>query len=368
MKVMTFIGARPQFVKSSVISSALNDRGVQEIIVHSGQHYDFNLSDIFFKELELKTPNYNLNVGSLSNLSQIAQMMIKLEEVILLENPSLLLVYGDTNTTLAGALVASKLLVPVFHIESGLRCYDRSVPEETNRVITDHLSTVLFCISKSSMVNLINEGVKNNVVFSGDVMFDVYLKYSPMVRFERVLGLLDENTLNYKQLKVLDYNLLTIHREENTRDAKSLSLLLDKINRSNFISIFPVHPRTKKLISEMQDTYSNIIFIDPVSYIDMLSLIKFCRKVITDSGGLLREAYFSKKQIITLRKSIEIQETLEFNINQLVHNDYSSLIEKIDSNLNIIDCSDGVGNMLSSEKIFGSIIINPSISVLIIFI
>lgn len=339
MKVMTFLGARPQFVKSSTISSALHERGVQEIIVHSGQHYDFNMSDIFFKELELKTPKYNLNVGSISNLSQIARMILKLEEVILLENPSLLLVYGDTNTTLAGALVASKLLVPVFHIESGLRCYDRSVPEETNRVITDHLSTVLFCISKSSIVNLINEGVKNNVVFSGDVMFDVYMKYSPLVSFDRVLGLIDETNLNYKKLKISDYNLLTIHREENTRDTKSISLLLDKINQSKHISIFPVHPRTKKLICGMQYKYRNIIFIDPVSYVDMLSLIKFCRKVITDSGGLLREAYYSKKQIITLRRSIEIEETLDFNINQLVYNDFSSFIDKIDSDLNIDSAS-----------------------------
>ena len=335
MKVMTFLGARPQFVKSSIISSSLQERGVQEIIVHSGQHYDFNMSDIFFKELELKTPKYNLNVGSSSNVNQVAQMMIKLEEVILLENPSLLLLYGDTNTTLAGALVASKLLVPIFHIESGLRCYDRTVPEETNRVITDHLSTAMFCISESSMVNLTKEGLNNNVIFSGDVMFDVFLKYSPLATFQRVLGLVKTTNMNFKQFRNLEYNLITIHRDENTRDKTTLSLILDEINRSEFFSIFPVHPRTMKLIYDIQNRYKKIFFIEPVSYIDMLSLIKYCRKVITDSGGILREAYFSRKQVITLRKSIEIEETLEFNINQIVYKDYSALNGKIDSNLDI---------------------------------
>lgn len=333
MKVMTLVGARPQFIKASVVSNELKYRNIEEIIVHSGQHYDKNLSDDFFTELNIPIPKYNLNIGSFSHAVQTGKMLIELDQVIEIETPSLLIVYGDTNTTVAGALAASKLGIPVFHIESGLRCYDKTVPEEVNRLITDHLSFRLFCISESSISNLEKEGIINGVIFSGDVMYDLYQTHKHKADHKRMKKIIADNFPSDISVENFEYNLVTIHREENTREYNILIDLLDKINHSKFKSIFPIHPRTFNKIKYNLDRFSNIIFIKPVGYLDMLTLIKNCRKVVTDSGGVLREAYFLNKPTITIRSSIEIKETLLNDANILCKSDSKQLVELIDLNL-----------------------------------
>lgn len=330
MIVMTLVGARPQFIKAAAISLELKKRHIVEIFVHSGQHYDKNLSDNFFVELNLPVPDYNLNVGSFSHAVQTAKLLVEIEKVLDKERPSLLIVYGDTNTTLAGAIAAAKKGVPIFHIEAGLRCYDKSVPEEVNRLITDHLSHRLFCISKSSLVNLELEGINDGVILSGDVMYDIFKFHQDKVdshRFKRILSIYEpDSNMDYEH----EYNLVTIHREENTQNVSDLNNLLRKINQSKFFSIFPIHPRTFKLIKDRLNNFGNILFIKPVGYLDMLTLINYSRLVITDSGGVLREAYFSHKKTITIRDSIEIKETLIDGANILYKSGSVNLTELID--------------------------------------
>ena len=348
MRVMTLVGARPQFIKAAAISLELKKRHIVEIFVHSGQHYDKNLSDIFFVELNLPEPEYNLNVGSFSHAVQTAKLLVKIEKVLDKERPSLLIVYGDTNTTLAGALAASKKGIPIFHIEAGLRCYDKSVPEEVNRLITDHLSHRLFCISKSSVTNLELEGIKDGIILSGDIMYDIFKFHQDTLDTYRLKKILSkyrsDSNLDYDQ----EYNLVTIHREENTRNASDLSNLLKKINQSNHYSIFPIHPRTFKLIEDRLNTFGNILFIEPVGYLDMLTLIKYSRLVITDSGGVLREAYFSHKKTITIRNSIEIKETLIDGANILYKSGSANLTElinrEVDLNEKVFSAQFGDGN------------------------
>jgi len=329
MKVMTLVGARPQFIKAAAISLELKKRHIVEILVHSGQHYDKNLSDNFFSELNLPSPDYNLNVGSFSHAVQTSKLLIEIEKVFDHEQPNLLIVYGDTNTTLAGALTASKKKIPIFHIEAGLRCYDKSVPEEVNRLITDHLSHRLFCINKSSVMNLTLEGITDGIILSGDVMYDIFKFHQDKVDSRRLNRILSTYRYNSNFGYEYEYNLVTIHREENTQNIVTLTNLLEKINQSKFYSIFPIHPRTNKLIKEKLDTFEKILFIDPVGYLDMLTLINYSRLVITDSGGVLREAYFSRKQTITIRNSIEIKETLLGDANILYRNDSLNLTELI---------------------------------------
>lgn len=336
MKVMTLVGARPQFIKASIISNELKFRHIEEVLVHSGQHYDKNLSDDFFLELELPTPKYNLNIGSFSHAVQTGKMLIELERAIETETPSLLLVYGDTNTTLAGALAASKLGIPVFHVESGLRCYDKSVPEEINRLLTDHLSFRLFCISESSLSNLEKEGITDGVILSGDIMYDLYLTHKHKVGDDRMSNIIANYFPKGSSIENLEYNLVTIHRQENTFDSYVLLDLLNKINRSKFKSVFPIHPRTFNIIKNDVSKFANIIFIKPVGYIDMLTFIRHCRKVVTDSGGVLREAYFSNKPTVTIRSSLEIKETLINKANILCGNDSTELTDLIDLNLETI--------------------------------
>jgi UDP-N-acetylglucosamine 2-epimerase len=358
MRVMTLVGARPQFIKASSISLDLKKKHIVEIFVHSGQHYDKNLSDNFFLELNLPVPDYNLNVGSYSHAVQTARVLVEIEKVLDKERPNLLIVYGDTNTTLAGALAASKKGIPIFHIEAGLRCYDKSVPEEVNRLITDHLSHRLFCISKSSVENLELEGLHDGVILSGDVMYDIFRFHEDKVDSHRLNKILSiyrtDSNLDYEH----EYNLVTIHREENTRNVRDLSNLLRKINQSKFFSIFPIHPRTYKLIKDKLDTFGNIMFIDPVGYLDMLTLIKYSRLVITDSGGVLREAYFSHKKTITIRDSIEIKETLLDGANILYKSGSVNLTELIDRELDldekVFSTQFGYGN--ASEIIVGEIV------------
>ena len=332
-KIVTIIGARPQFIKASMISKALNPN-IEEILVHTGQHYDKNMSDIFFEQLQIPKPKYNLGIGSGTHGKQTGEMLIKIEEVLLEEKPDYVIVYGDTNSTLAGALSASKLLIPVIHIESGLRSYNMKMPEEQNRVLTDHISKILICPTQTAVENLKKESIIANVYNTGDVMCDAVLYYSKVA----------ENKIQQEGLKLIPlfeqknitkWYLSTIHRAENTMDDKNLKNILETFEELDEMVILPVHPRIKKMIENLytNNKYKNIYFVEPVDYFTMLYLTKYAKKVITDSGGLQKECYILDTPCITIRDQTEWVETLNNGYNVLAKPDKSDLLNKITNNL-----------------------------------
>lgn len=335
-KIVTIIGARPQFIKAAMVSKALKNN-FDEIIVHTGQHYDKNMSDIFFEQLEIPKPKYNLGIGSGSHGKQTGEMLIKIEDVLLQEKPDYVMVYGDTNSTLAGALAASKLLIPVIHIEAGLRSYNTEMPEEQNRVLTDHISEVLICPTKTAIENLKKEGIVNNVYLTGDVMCDSVLYYSKMAN-KKINNKNIELVPIYEKKEIDEWYLATIHRAENTMDNKKLSVILSVFEKLDKMVIFPLHPRIKKMVDELyqKNKYKNIYFIEPVDYLTMLYLTKNANKVVTDSGGLQKECYILDTPCITIREQTEWVETLQRGYNVLAKPEEKDLYEKI-INSKIID-------------------------------
>ncbi|WP_066890624.1 non-hydrolyzing UDP-N-acetylglucosamine 2-epimerase [Clostridium nigeriense] len=318
MKILTVIGARPQFIKAAAVSNKLRENH-QEILVHTGQHYDSNMSDIFFEELGIPKPDYNLEIGSGNHGYQTGKMLIALEEICLKEKPDMILVYGDTNSTLAGALVGSKLLIPIAHIEAGLRSFNKNMPEEQNRILTDHISKYLFVPSKTAVDNLNKEGITNGVHNTGDVMFDAINLFKEKAE-------LKSNILSVLNLESKNYILSTIHRAENTNDINRLSNIIKALNNSNENIILPLHPRTKKFIKDYNITISNKIkIIEPVGYLDMIKLMNHAKKIVTDSGGIQKEAYFLEIPCITMRDETEWVETINNGWNILVGSD----VEKI---------------------------------------
>lgn len=310
-KIVTIIGARPQFIKAAPLSGVLR-RHFTEILVHTGQHYDANMSAVFFQELQIPKPEYNLGVGSGSHGKQTAQMLAGIEEVLFSEKPDLVLVYGDTNSTLAGALAAAKLHIPVAHVEAGLRSYDKRMPEEQNRILTDHLSEFLFCPTQTAIANLASEGISRNAVMTGDIMYDSVLRNISLARERQEI-----NSLLAKfPFGPGEYNLLTIHRAENTDVRERFQAILGEVNRLPIPSLMPVHPRVKGMIQPAD--YPNICFIPPVGYLEMLLLTSNACRVITDSGGLQKEAFFLRTPCITVRTSTEWVETLEGGYNILL--------------------------------------------------
>ncbi|AWY01066.1 UDP-N-acetylglucosamine 2-epimerase [Marinomonas primoryensis] len=313
MKVLTVVGARPQFVKAGTISREIKSRnGIDEIIVHTGQHYDANMSDVFFEEMQIPKPNYFLGVGAKSHGEMTGQMIEKIEAVLVKEKPDFLIVYGDTNSTLAGAVAASKLHIKIAHIEAGLRSFNSKMPEETNRIITDRISSYLFCPTQTAIDNLKNEGfnhwkTNSKLILSGDVMQDGALFYSKLAEKPKHIAL--------ERMFIL----CTIHRAENTDDPKRLTAIIAALN---FIAqkqqiILPLHPRTKKILDAGAYDISNITIIEPVGYLNMVWLIDNCSMVMTDSGGLQKEAYFFAKPCITIRDETEWVELVENNVNFL---------------------------------------------------
>ncbi len=322
-KIITVVGARPQFIKAAVISRVLKEEfsnSVKEIIVHTGQHYDENMSDIFFDEMKIPKTDYNLKVGSGSHGKMTGRMLEGIEKILLEQQPDLLLVYGDTNSTIAGALAASKLHIPVAHIEAGLRSFNMRMPEEQNRILTDHLSEMLFCPTDKAVENLKNEGIKEGVFRTGDVMFDASLFYRSM----------NKTTIKIDSNK---YILMTLHRAENTDDPKRLGSIIEAINNINsYDIILPLHPRTKKIIANNEEKFaSHIRVIDPVGYFDMLYLEDNCNFVITDSGGVQKEAFFYKKPCITMRDQTEWVETIDSGWNILVGADKNKIIDAVNN-------------------------------------
>lgn len=307
--ILTIVGARPQFIKAAPLSEQLR-REFKEILVHTGQHYDQNMSDIFFTELEIPRPDFNLGVGSGSHGRQTAEMLAGIEDIINQIKPHLVLVYGDTNSTLAGALAASKLLIPVAHVEAGLRSFDKAMPEEQNRILTDHLSSLLFCPTETAVTNLKNENIRQGVSLSGDIMYDSVLRNLSVA--ERKTSIQDY----IPNLTTSQYNLITIHRAENTNDPARFQRIMAAINQLPDPSLMPVHPRVASMLDKAK--YPNITFIPPVGYLEMLLLTKNAARVITDSGGLQKEAWFLETRCLTIRPSTEWVETLANGCNILV--------------------------------------------------
>lgn len=310
MKIATIVGTRPQFIKMSILSNLFRSNNINEIIIHTGQHFDGCMSGIFFNELNIPVPNYDLNINNFSPCESVGTMFIHLEKVLLKELPDYIIVYGDCNTTVAGALAANLLNIKVIHIESGMRSYDKSMPEEINRIITDQISTILFCPTEGAIENLKKEGIKNNIYFVGDLMIELLEKNIEKIMTRNIIGELG--------LERNNYYVLTIHRQSNTK-IEALQKIIEELIKINKMIIFPIHPRTRKVLGNFIFP-NNFLIINPLGYLEMMNLVAFCRLVITDSGGLQKEAYYLEKPCIILRENTEWIETLDVNILTNYHN------------------------------------------------
>lgn len=311
-KIMTVVGARPQFIKASPVSAALRQAGLAEILVHTGQHFDPMMSEVFFRELRLEAPDRNLDIHSLGHGAMTGRMLEAIEAALLEERPDLMLVYGDTNSTLAGALAAAKLHVPVAHVEAGLRSFNRRMPEEINRVATDHMSALLFCPTATAVANLAREGLTQGVFATGDVMYDAALWAA-----SRAEGTSD--ILNRLALQRGQYGVATVHRAENTDDPDRFDRILAFLAREaeERPLILVAHPRTAKLIRGREAELGRVRVIEPLGYLDMTWLLCNAAKLVTDSGGLQKEAYFHQIPCVTLREETEWVETVEHGWNCL---------------------------------------------------
>jgi len=319
MKIISVVGARPEFIQVAPVSRALR-KDHQDILVHTGQHYDYLMSQTFFNELGIPAPDYNLEVGSGSHAGQTAEILVRLEEVALKETPDIVIVRGDTNSTLAGALVASKLHIPTVHIEAGERSFDRHMPEEINRLVADQLSSVYFCVSQAAVRQLANEGITKNVFWVGDVMLDANLA-------NRILARQKSTILSRLEFAPEQYGLVTVHRAANTDDPARLANIIRALSRVGETVVFPVHPRTRGALQKMDVQFGdNIRLIEPVGYYDMMVLEENARIIATDSGGVQREAYFMKKPCLTLRDETEWMETIQAGWNKLVGVDVDQIL------------------------------------------
>lgn len=352
MKIVTVVGARPQFIKAAALSREIKKFvNVDEKIVHTGQHYDQNMSEVFFKEMSIPKPDYNLNINGLTHGAMTGQMLEKIEAVLLEEKPDWVLVYGDTNSTIAGALAAKKLHIKVAHVEAGLRSFNMKMPEEVNRIVTDRISDLLFCPTDRAIENLKQEGYNTlnvNILKSGDIMLDAALFYKDKMQPIKSISL-DK-----------PFVLVTCHRASNTDNSDRLRTIfkaLDEIAKTHNV-VLPLHPRTKNKLSQYNIPTSNISLINPVGYLSMIWLITNAQMVLTDSGGLQKEAYFFEKPCITMRDETEWVELVHHKFNTLVGADYDKIVqtyktilseEKKDYSLNLY------GNGTTSKMILNSL-------------
>lgn len=356
MKCITIVGARPQFIKAAVVSRALRERaGNREILVHTGQHYDREMSDIFFDELDIPRPDYNLGIGSGNHGQQTARMLEAIEKVLLDEKPDRVLVYGDTNSTLAGALAAVKLQIPIAHVEAGLRSFNRCMPEEINRVLTDHASEILFAPTETAMMNLLAEGIdRQKCHLVGDVMYDGALYYGQ--KAAKCSQILTRLNLNYK-----NYILATIHRAENTDAPDRLLAIFEALSivSRQLPVVVPLHPRTRRYLQNLEGAeklLDNILGIEPVGYLDMIELEKNARLIATDSGGIQKEAFFYRVPCITLRDETEWIELVTLGWNRVISPKNSQVIVRsieavLNSTVPIDTGSSPYGEGRASEKI-----------------
>jgi len=321
MKFVSVVGARPEFIQATPVSRALR-KNHQELLVHTGQHYDYKMSQTFFDELGIPAPDYNLEVGSGSHASQTAEILIRFEELLLKEKPDCVIVRGDTNSTLAGALAASKLHIPTVHIEAGERSFDRRMPEEINRLVADKLSSAFFCVSQTAVRQLACEGITKDVYWVGDVMLDANLANRPLARQKSTV-------LSALRLAPAFYGLVTIHRAANTDDPARLANIVKALSQVGEMVVFPVHPRTRGALQKLDVQFGdNVRLIEPVGYFDMMVLEENARIIATDSGGVQREAYFMSKPCITLRDETEWTETVEVGWNRLVGVDVDKIVSE----------------------------------------
>ncbi len=367
MKILTIVGARPQFIKAAMTSRAIinfnrnnNNNNIEEFILHTGQHYDENMSSVFFSEMNIPRPTYQLNCGGFSHGEMTGKMLIEIEKIMINCNPDYVLVYGDTNSTLSGALCAVKLNIPVIHIEAGLRSYNKKMPEEINRILTDHVSTFLFCPTSQSIKNLSVEGIKQGVYHVGDVMYDAAITFGSLA--EKSSKILTELNLQPKS-----YHLSTVHRAENIGNKEKLSSImaaLSEISTKEYPVVLPLHPSTNLYINQykLKKTLdeSSIQVIAPVSFLDMVMLEKNAKTILTDSGGIQKEAYFHKVPCITLREETEWVETVSSGWNQVAgykKKDILKCLYNQTEKLEILEYGNGntaenIINLLWNEKKF----------------
>ena len=327
MKIVTVVGARPQFIKAAVVSHVLR-KSHEEILVHTGQHFDYNMSEQFFEELDIPNPDYNLGISGGSHAQMTGRMMISIEEVLLKEMPDWLLVYGDTNSTLAAALAAAKLHIPVCHVEAGTRTHSKTNPEELNRICTDHVSSLLLASTESGMSEMAVEGLDKNAFMVGDPMYDAFLQYSQKLSLSSIrLETLWGEFINVPQ----KYYYLTCHREENTNDDNCLIEILNAMESLDAPTVYPVHPRNKDRAKKLQKKfgYKNILLCEPVGYLESTCLVKGAEKIVTDSGGLQREAFFAGKKCVTVLNFVLWPETMVSNRNELSKPIESEILEKL---------------------------------------
>ncbi len=322
MKIVTIVGARPQFVKAAAVSRILRTQHT-EILVHTGQHYDDNMSAVFFEELGIPSPDFNLEVGSGPHGAQTGAMLARVEAILLNDRPDWVLLYGDTNSTIAGALAAAKLNIPVAHVEAGLRSFNRAMPEELNRIVTDHLANLLLCPSQTAVQNLASEGIVKGVHLVGDVMFESLI-------FAAGRAHACSRILQELHLREHSYLLATVHRAENTDSPERLPQILSAFEELEETIIFPVHPRTRKAVDALSYHFpGNVRAIDPVGYLDMVALEQSARMILTDSGGIQKEAYWLGVPCVTMRDQTEWVETVEVGWNVVVGANRSLLVSTV---------------------------------------
>ncbi len=321
MRIVSVVGARPQFIKLAALSARLAVDH-EEIIVHTGQHYDYAMSEKIFSDLGIRNPDYHLGVGSGSHATQTGEMMKALEEVMVNRNPQIVVIFGDTNTTLAGAVAASKLNIPIVHVEAGLRSYNRSMPEEINRIIADHVSDYLFAPTRTAAGILEKEGLADKTYLTGDIMVDT-LSNNLQVALEK------SNITKELEVDGREFSLLTLHRNYNVDNPAILVNILDQLDRLDELIIFPVHPRTRKIIENTEMSWANISLTEPLGYIDFIAAEHYSKRIITDSGGIQKEAFILGRPCITLRTETEWVETVEAGWNLLVDPSDADICGKI---------------------------------------
>jgi UDP-N-acetylglucosamine 2-epimerase len=347
MKIASVVGVRPQFVKASVVSRELR-KNHEEILIHTGQHYDYEMNKIFFDQLNIPEPDYHLDIGSGSHGYQTGEMLKKIEEVLIKEKPDLVITYGDTNSTLASALAASKLHIKTAHVEAGLRSFDRSMPEEINRILTDHCSEILFCPTKNAVENLKNEGITKDVYLTGDVMIDSLL-------YNREIAEKKSTILNILGIKSKEYLVATIHRASNTDDENNLKNIVDAFSELNETIIFPLHPRTEKFLKKYglyEKLESSVVLTEPLGFFEFIKLMNHSRMILTDSGGVQKEAYVLKVPCVTLRENTEWVETVEDGWNVLVGTSKKNIVRAVSDFRPLLETyGDRFGNIGASRNI-----------------
>lgn len=349
MKIVTVVGARPQFIKAAVVSHELRKKHI-EILVHTGQHFDYNMSERFFKELDIPTPDYNLGISGGTHAQMTGRMLISVEDVLIKESPDWLLVYGDTNSTLAAALAAVKLHIPVCHVEAGARTHCMTNPEEINRICTDHVSSLLLASTRSGFDEMAKEGIQERGMLVGDPMYDAFIEYSNRRNIESIeLTLLKGGTVGISD----EFYYMTCHREENTNDDKDLMEIFKATELLDAPTVYPVHPRNKKRALRLLELgqYTKLILTEPVGYLESACMVKNAKKIITDSGGLQREAFYAQKKCVTILDFVVWPETMVDNRNELSKPKAEEIIEKLGHEQKLDPTYSPFGDGHSAERI-----------------